>query len=153
VPENIQNVLKMTYLTKLFDSHESEEKAVASFYRLTGSWEKLETDGPGILCIDRSADVLAYLRELLRRAGYHVYTTNNLRDCLILMRVTPPGLLLVGPDMPASAGTRQDFQLACAKFPVVELGADFCGLDAGEAAAGLLDKIKACLNQSPRMPA
>jgi anti-sigma B factor antagonist len=145
VPEVIHKVLVMTHLDKLFDCCESEEKAVAAFYRLSGSWEKLKTKGPSVLCIDKSADVLAYLRELLRRAGYETYTSNNLHDSLILMRVTPPGLLLLGPDITASDGTQQRFAAACNGLPVVELGDNFSGLDAGEAASGLLDKIAARL--------
>lgn len=146
VPENIHNVLKVTHLVKLFDIHDSEEKAVAEFYRLTGSWEKLKTTGPSVLCIDRSEDVLAYLRELLRRAGYRAYTTNNLHDSLILIRITPPGLLILGSDLSASPATEQAFHSACAKVPVVQLGQEFSTLDPGEAASDLLAKIEACLN-------
>jgi anti-sigma B factor antagonist len=149
VPEPIHNVLKMTHLVKLFDTHESEEKAVAAFYHLSGAWEKFKTTGPSILCIDSSADVLAYLRELLRRAGYVAYTTNNLHDSLILMRVTPPGLLLLGPDVTASPGTQEAFKAACAKLPVLELGSEFCTLEAGEAASKLLEKIGSRLNPLP----
>lgn len=145
VPEVICKVLKMTHLDKLFDIQESEEKAVAAFYRLTGSWEKLKTSGPSVLCIDRSADVLAYLRELLRRAGYNVYTSDNLRDSLILMRVTPPGLLLLGPDVPGSEATHEAFQSACAQCPVIELGSEFSMLEAGDAASRLLDQVSARL--------
>jgi len=153
VPEPIHKVLQMTHLVKLFDIHDSEENAVAAFYRLTKSWEKLKTTGPSVLCIDRSTDVLAYLRELLRRAGYEAYTTDNLRDSLILMRVTPPGLLVVGADLTGSPATQQAFQSACAKVPVVELGSEFCTLDAGEAASGLLEKIAARLNPPAKLPA
>jgi anti-sigma B factor antagonist len=149
VPEPIHNVLKMTHLVKLFDTFDSEEKAVAAFYHLSGSWEKFKTTGPSVLCIDRSTDVLAYLRELLRRAGYEAYTSNNLHDSLILMRVTPPGLLLLGPDLTASPGTQEAFQAACAKLPVVELGSEFALLEAGEAASKLLEKIGNRLNPLP----
>jgi anti-sigma B factor antagonist len=151
VQENIHKVLKMTHLIQLFDIHDSEEKAVAAFYRLTGSWEKIKTTGPSVLVIDRSADVLAYLRELLRRAGYQTYTTNNLHDSLILMRVTPPGLVVIGADLTGSPATEQAFQSACAKLPVIELGTEFSTLDAGEAASSLLEKIGARLNRPAGM--
>jgi anti-sigma B factor antagonist len=151
VKENIHNILKITSLVKLFDTLDSEESAVAAFYRLTGSWEKLKTTGPSVLVIDRSADVLAYLRELLRRAGYQAYTTNNLHDAVILMRVTPPGLLLLGPSLPGSPATEYAFQSACARLPVIELGTEFSTLDAGEAASGLLEKIIAQLHPPAEM--
>jgi anti-sigma B factor antagonist len=146
VPEPIHNVLKMTHLVKLFDTYDCEEKAVAAFYHLSGSWEKLKTTGPSILCIDSSADVLAYLRELLRRAGYVAYTSNNLHDSLILMRITPPGLLLLGLNLSGDPGTQEAFRAACEKLPVVELGSEFCTLEAGEAATQLLEKIGSRLN-------
>lgn len=152
VPEAIRNVLKITHLNKLFDTHDSEESAVAAFYRLSGSWEKLKTTGPSVLCIDHNADVLAYLRELLRRAGYQAYTSDNLHDSLIVMRVSPPGLLLLGPDLTAPPATQQAFELACAALPVVELGREFCMLDAGEAAAALLEKIGARLQRALTSP-
>jgi anti-sigma B factor antagonist len=152
VQENIHKVLKMTHLVKLFDTLDSEESAVAAFYRLTGSWEKLKTTGPSVLVIDRSADVLAYLRELLRRAGYQAYTSNNLHDSLMLIRVTPPSLLLLGTNLTGSPATEQAFQSACTKLPVIELGTEFSTLDAGEAASGLLEKISARLQPHPGMP-
>jgi anti-anti-sigma factor len=33
VPEHVRKVLELSHLTSLFDSHESEEKAVAAFYQ------------------------------------------------------------------------------------------------------------------------
>ncbi len=146
VPETIVKVLKMTHLDKLFEIHASEEGAVAEFQRLIGSWEKLKTCGPCILCIDRSADVLAYLRELLRRAGYNAYTSDDLHDAVTVMRVSPPRLLLLGPDLTASAEIQEDFEAACARFPSIQLGKEFGEIDPGEAAAGLLQKIEANLH-------
>ena len=107
--------------------------------------KQLSPPGLSILCLDGNADVLAYLRELLRGAGHHVHTTSRRSDALKLMRVTQFDLLLVGSDMATSSGAHQAFQTACARLPVIELGAEFSTLDAGEATAGLLEKIEACL--------
>jgi DNA-binding response OmpR family regulator len=82
---------------------------------------------------------------LLRRAGYDVHTTSNLRDGLILMRVTRFDLLLVGAEMTASPATEKTFRETCAKMPVIELESNFSTLEAGEAAAALLEKITARL--------
>jgi anti-sigma B factor antagonist len=146
VPDRVRKVLELSQLTKLFDSHESEEKAVAAFYRPGSRTETTAPTGRSVLCLDSNADVLAYLRELLRRAGHHVHTTSRRSDALMLMRVTHFDLLLVGPDMTTSSVTQQAFQAACASLPVIELGGEFSTLDAGEAGAGLLEKIEACLN-------
>jgi anti-sigma B factor antagonist len=146
VPEHVRKVLELSHLTKLFDSHESEEKAVAAFYRPGAGAETPVRTGRSVLCLDCNADVLAYLREVMCRAGYDVHTSGRLGDALILMRVTHFDLLLVGPGMTASPGTQQAFEAACAKFPVIELGSEFSTHDAGEAGAGLLEKVEARLN-------
>jgi DNA-binding response OmpR family regulator len=96
--------------------------------------------------VDQSTDVLAYLRELLRGAGYNVLTNSNLRDASILVRATRPSLLVVGPSLSASPGAMQTFRAACATLPVVELGNEFSTLDAGQAASDLLENIQARLH-------
>jgi len=146
VPEHTRKVLKLTSLTALFDTHESEESAVSAFYRAQSRVEHPAHTGFSVLCVDRNGDVLAYLRELLRRAGYDVHTSNSLADSLILMRVTNFRLLLLGPGLTASPAILQTFQQACGKVAVVQLGKEFSGLEAGEAASGLLERIAACLD-------
>lgn len=145
VPEHVRKVLQLSHLTKLFDSHESEDNAVAAFYRAPAQAEKPVSTGRSLLCIDRNADVVTYIRELLRRAGYDVHTSNNLRDALILMRVSRFDLLLVGADVSASPATEKSFHDACAAVPRIELGCEFSTLEAGEAASVLLEKIAAQL--------
>ena len=98
-----------------------------------------------MVCVDQNTDVLAYLRELLRHGGYDVHTSTSLSDTLVLMRVTRPALLLVGPNLRASPAARQEFNAARAQVPVVELGKEFSTLDASEAALRLLDSIKTLL--------
>jgi CheY-like chemotaxis protein len=142
----VRKVLELSQLTKLFDAHESEEKAVAAFYHRGAKAETPVSTGRSVLCLDGNADVLAYLRELLQRSGYHVHTSSRMGDALILMRVSHFDLVLIGPELTSSAATHNGFQAACAKVPVVELGSDFSSCDAGEACAGLLQKIEARLN-------
>ena len=146
VTEQARKVLEMSRLTQVFDTHESEEKAVAAFYRPGAPAETPVATGRSILCVDYNRDVLAYLRELVRRAGYDVQSTSHPGDALILMRVTRFDLLLVGPDLTTSPATWQTFQVACTRLPVIELGSDFSTRDAGEAGAALLEKIEARLN-------
>src|SRR5580698_703266 len=145
VPEHIRKVLQLSHLTKLFDSHESEDNAVAAFYRKPVQAEQPVAMGRSVLCIDRNADVVTYIRELLHRAGYEVHTSNNLRDGLLLMRVTRFDLLLVGAGVTASPATEKSFRDACASVPAIELGAEFSTLEAGEAATHLLENIAARL--------
>jgi anti-sigma B factor antagonist len=149
VPEHVGKVLQLSHLTKLFDSHDSEDSAVAAFYRAPAATEQPAPKGKSILCVDRNVDVVVYVRELLRRAGYDVHTSNNLRDGMILMHVTRFDLLLVGAEITASPATDKAFRTACSGVPVIELGSEFSTLEAGEAAKGLLEKIAACLHPGP----
>lgn len=150
VPQAIDKLLRMTNLNTLFDTFESEENAISAFYRGSAP-VRSSASGPPILCVEKSSDILAYLRELLKREGYDVHTSNNLRDALILLRVTSPVLLLLGPSLTASPATRQAFDAACARVPVVELGTEFSTLHAGEAASQLLQRIQARLQPNPAL--
>lgn len=141
VPDPVRKVLEMSHLGQLFDTYESEEKAVAAFYLPGARAETPASTGRSVLCVDSNGDVLAYVRELLRRAGYDVHSSNHLGDALLLMRVTRFDLLLIGPDITQSAP--QAFQAACARLPVIALGSEFSTRDAGEAAADLLARIEA----------
>jgi len=145
VPEHVRKVLQLSHLTKLFDSHDSEDNAVAAFYRGTVRPEQQVSAGKSVLVVERNTDVSTYLRELLRREGYDVHTTNNMRDGLILTRITRFDLVVTGPELSSSPVTEKSFREACALLPVVELGADFSTSEAGAATSALLDKIAARL--------
>jgi len=148
LPHATYAVLQMTNLIKLFDVHDSEEAAVSAFYRPKAPDGRAPVVGPSILCVDQSADVLAYLRELLRNAGYNVLTNSNLHDALILIHATRPNLLVLGPSLRASPGTMQSFRTACTSLPTVELGSEFSTMDATRAASDLLKNVHACLHSS-----
>jgi len=146
VPQAIHKVLNMTNVITLFDTRGSEEEAVSAFYGRNTTPQRVAIAGQSVLCVDQSADVLAYLRELLRSAGYNVLTNSNLYDSLILLRATRPSLIILGPNLMASPGARQGFTASCTTAPVVELGNEFSTLDAGQAASELLEKIRAHLH-------
>lgn len=148
VPPGIEKVLKITNLSTLFDAHASEESAISAFYRRPKAKDATSSRGHSLVCVDKNADVLAYLRELLCRGGYDVHTTNSLPDSAILVRVTRPLALLVGPTVTGSPAAQQAFANARASVPVIELGNDFSTQDAGEAAARLMESLQA-LTASP----
>lgn len=145
VPEHVRKILTLSHLTKLFEAHESEDSAVAAFYKASPRADQVTKSGPSVLCIGRNADVIAYIRESLRRKGFDVHTSNNLRDSQILMRVTKFHLLLVETGIAAAPSTEQSFRALAAGVPVVELGTEFSTLEAGEATEALLAKISAHL--------
>lgn len=145
VPQPIEKVLKLTNLNQLFETHESEESAISAFYQRKAAEDLAAKQGPSVLCVDQNGDVLAFLRELLRRGGYDVHTSSSLRDALILMRVTRPVLLVIGPKMVASPATLQAFTDGCCGVPMIELSSDFSTLEAAEATSRLLEEIQAKL--------
>jgi len=149
LPRTIEGLLSMTNLNQLFDVHDSEESAISAFYRATVARKDARPSGASVLCVDRSSDVLTYLRELLKRRGYDVQTTISVPDALILLRASRPALLVVGPNLTASPATRQAFETACTRMPVVEMGSEFSTLDAGEAASRLLESIQGRLQPKP----
>jgi len=142
VPPPLQKVLRITNLSTLFETYESEETAIGSFYCKSKGSDKPESVGVGLVCVDKSADLLAYVRELLQRAGYDVHTTCSLSDSLMLIRVTRSCLALVGPSLTGSSATRQAITTAFPNVAVIELECDFSKLDAGEAASRLLEEIQ-----------
>jgi anti-sigma B factor antagonist len=141
VSEPVYKVLKITNLTTLFDIHDTEENAVLAFYRKQGAPVDAAHTGLTVLCIDSSANVLAYLRELLGHGGYNVLTSNNLRDAMILLRATRPGLAILGPSPKGAPGAEEAFRRAF-ETPIIELGDEFSTAEAGQAAAALLEKIR-----------
>jgi len=149
VPQNIDKVLKLTNLTKLFETHDCEESAISAFYQRSAAAEQTVSPGRPIVCIHPDNDVLAYLRELLRRGGYDVHTSTSLRDSMILIRVARPDLILLGPGLSASPSAQQAFDAARSKINVIELGAEFSTLEAGAAASQLLEGIQTRLASPP----
>ena len=152
IPPGIEKVLKITNLSTLFDAHGSEESAISAFYKRSKATDAPSSLGHSVVCVDKNADVLAYLRELLTRGGYEVHTTHSLPDSVILIRVIRPLVLLVGPSVTGSPGAEQAFDKVRATVPVIDLGGDFSTQDAGEAASQLLESIQA-LRTQPKGPA
>jgi anti-sigma B factor antagonist len=148
VPPALHKVLRITNLTTLFEIYESEETAINSFFSKSKGADKLGSVGVSLVCVDKNADLLAYVKELLQRAGYDVHTTCSLSDSLMLIRVTRSGLILVGPSLTGSSATRQAIITAFPNLAVIELGSDFSKLDAGEAASWLFEEIQLRLQPS-----
>jgi anti-sigma B factor antagonist len=148
VPPALEKVLRITNLTSLFQIYESEENAISAFYSQSKGSDIVASVGVALVCVDKNADLLTYLKELLRRAGYDVHTTCSLSDSLILIQVTRPRLVLVGPSLTGSSATRQAITTAFPNVAVIELGCDFSKVDAGEAASRLLQEIQLRLQAS-----
>ena len=143
----IIEVLNVTHLEAIFDTHESEAEAISAFYQraaVGGGTTRLHTD---ILCVDRSADVQAYVRGLLTQAGYGVLTAGNLPDGLVLLQATAPSIVIMGTDFRVTRETRtaEKFNTLADARSVVVLPEDFSRRDAADAGQRLLDQVRALL--------
>src|SRR5262249_35261125 len=130
----------------IFPHYETEADAIAAAYRVTRS-NDMKFLEPSVLCVHKSSDVLAYLRELLKEAGHHAITAANLSDALILLTATQPKVVVISAELRAITGTRAADELRKLDARrLVELPADFSSHDAGEAGQQLLDQVAASLS-------
>jgi anti-sigma B factor antagonist len=153
VSPKISEVLRITKLNTIFDAYESEAEAIAGFYQRTRSPDR-PLPAANILCVETSADVLAYVRELLRQAGYAVVTTGNLPDALTLLTAMRPKLVVIGAELRATRNTRaaDTFNRLADGLSVIELPANFSSDDAGEAGGQLLSRVQAIIGESDTQP-
>jgi anti-sigma B factor antagonist len=147
----IRDVLRVTRLHTIFDTYEAEAEAIAGFYRRPAR-EDRPFRAPDILCVEKSADVLAYVRELLRQAGHAVVSSGNLPDALTLLTATRPKLVVIGAELRAMRDTRaaSTFNRLADALSVIELPANFSTDDAGEAGRQLLGQVNAIIG--PAVP-
>jgi anti-anti-sigma factor len=149
VSPKIDEVLTMTRLRSVLPPYETESDAIAAAYQ-GGTRFDASSVRWNVLCVDPSPDVLAYLRELLKKAGYHPMTAGNLPDALVLLTAAQPTVVVIGADLQATRGTRaaDEFHRVASTRRVVELPPGFGERDAGDAAQHLLDAIRACIAEA-----
>jgi anti-sigma B factor antagonist len=149
VPPKMRDVLSVTRLERILQAYESEAEAVAATFR--PPYEITSQGGPRtILCVDPSADVLAYVRELLRSDGYMAVCASNLADALTLLIATQPRAVVLGPGLPVrtATGAGAAFAERAAALPVIELSGEFASDEAGHAGRQLLEQVKALVGLS-----
>jgi anti-sigma B factor antagonist len=145
VPPRVTEVLRVTRLLTSFDVHASADEAILAFWdepTTEAVSDRLRTD---VLCVEQSADVLAFVREMLKHAGYGVVTSNNLPDGLILLKAMRPKVVVIGAELRAVTNTRtgESFNRLADERAVVELPPGFSSRDAGEAGQQVLNQVRA----------
>jgi anti-sigma B factor antagonist len=143
VSPKIDDVLRITRLRSVFQPYETEADSIADLH--SGEHRQdASLENPDVLCVDESHDVLAYLRELLKEAGYRTLTAANMPDALILLKATHPKIVIIGAELRAAdTRTAEEFNRLASAGAVVELPAGFSGQDAGEAAQQVLQAVLA----------
>jgi len=142
VSPKIDDVLRITRLKSVFQPYATEADSIADLHRGSQGIDAA-FDDPDVLCVDESPDVLTYLRELLKEAGYRTLTAANLPDALILLKATRPRIVVIGAEF-RTAGTQasEEFKNIASAGKVVELPVGFSAQDAGEAAQQVLQALR-----------
>jgi anti-anti-sigma factor len=142
VSPKIDELLRITRLKGVFPRYESEEAAIADVHRTD---EAVGDTDMTILCVDESAEVGTYLRELLKAAGYYVLTAQNLADALILLVATRPKIVVISAGLAKTTSTRPaaEFHRLASARTVVELPEGFSGLETGAAGQDVLRAVAA----------
>jgi anti-sigma B factor antagonist len=144
VAKEVAHTLSITNLNRLLEVRESEADAVAAFYQRGDAADAGSRSGKTVVCVDHSADVLAYIRELLRQAGYDPLTTPNVSDARILIKAAKPAVVILGPNLLLRAGEKNDaLRQVLHGIPTIELGSAFSTTEAAEAAQQVLAQVKA----------
>jgi anti-sigma B factor antagonist len=150
VSPKVAEVLRVTRLQTIFHAYNSEAEAIADAHRVARQPD-FRFLGANVLCIDQSPDLLAYVRELLKEAGYRVITAGNFPDALILFKATRPKVIVMSAELRAARGTRsaEEFQRLANTCALVELPAEFPAQEAGEAAENVIKAVRASLPLPP----
>jgi anti-sigma B factor antagonist len=144
VTKEVAHTLTMTNLNRLLEVQESEVDAVSAFYQRGNAKEGAFPKGKTVVCVEQSANVLAYVREVLRHAGYDPLTTRNISDARILIKAARPAVVILGPNVMVHGGEKSDaLRHILGGIPTIELGSAFSTLDAAEAARQVLEQVKA----------
>lgn len=144
VNQHFGDVLRTTKLAAVLPPYESEREAIVAFYSAPGAGDdpaSLEVD---VLCVHPSPDVLAYARELLKRAGYGVTAASNTSDARVLLHATTPSVLVIGPEWLQTLAALEDAGLD-ARVSVVPWPEEFSIEDPGDAASQLLGDVSRVL--------
>ena len=150
LPARIAEVLRVTHVATILEIYGTQAEAIAACYEAapSSSSDSLASLKPDILCVDGSLNVLAYVRELLKGAGFRVQTVTNIPDALVLSTATRPKLVIISAALRSSSGAQQAFTSSSAgpRPPsVIELAPEFSTDEAGHAARDLLERVRSAM--------
>ncbi len=142
-------VFTTTNLSAIFHTYASEKEAIEAFsqrqHQPHGSPHPFK---PKILCVEDSAELLAYLSALLKQSGFEVFTTKNLGDATTFMRATKPAMVICGPTAQANSSMLEKFRKTYANVELLLLPPDFVATDASEASLTLVSQVQTLFNPS-----
>lgn len=136
----LSELLDLTRLSSVLPTHTAEDEALLAFAGGRATQAARQERGPRVLLLDQSADLCAFVRNVLAQHGFDVQSTHHLRDAKILLKVDSVDYILLGPDASQfpSDNVLSSLRALAPRASALQLPADFkCG-DAQQCAALLL---------------
>ena len=150
VSPRIQATLKTTKLNAILKSYGSQTEALAAFAQPLTKKSGTKAD---VLCLTASADLLAYLGQLLHQSGYAVSATDNLAEAETMLTAARPRFLVIDPYYSATVSgdpaLRDRFNALIDGVSIIELPAGFATAEAGDAGRRLVRYLRSQLSASP----
>ena len=145
----VAQVLKATNLLSVFHPYASEQEAVEAFSAPPqGAKEAFEPSSNRVVCLDSSLDLLAYIKALLHRAGYQVFTTQYPSDALALVLGARSGVAIFGPGMRTNEAAIAKLRERAPHVQVLHLPPDFSTSEADHAGPELVNQVRSLLAPS-----
>jgi anti-anti-sigma factor len=148
VPPFVEKVLRLTNLLGVFHLYVSEKEAIEAFsQRPQTPHDAFQSSISRIVCLDNSLELLAYVRVLLQRSGYDVFTTQYLSDALTIAmsKVSPTTLVILGPGVRSKETAIEKFRESLPNAKVLHLPPDFSTSDADQAGSELVSRVRSLL--------
>jgi anti-anti-sigma factor len=146
----VVQVLQATNLLKVLRPYRSEKEAIDAFSaRPEAPEETSHTSSIRVVCLDTSLDLLAYLKVLLQRSGYEVFTTRYPSDAVALAIGTKPRVIVCGPGMHARESAIEKFQQSAPNVHLLHLSPDFSTSEADQAGSDLVNRLRSLLAAQP----
>jgi anti-anti-sigma factor len=142
----VTQVLQATNLLSVFHSYATEKEAIVAFsLGPQDPKEAFQIASNRIVCLDTSPDVLAYVKALLQRSGYQVFTTQYPSDAVTLAMGAQTSVVICGPGMRTNEAALAKFRESTQKVQVVHLPADFSTSEADRAGPELVSRVRSLL--------
>jgi len=140
----VHQVLEATGLLRVFHTFASEKEAIDAFQEGGRSHATTLAGQVGrILCVDTSADLLAYVSALLKRSGYEAITSKSVADAKMLITATNPDVLVCGPGLRANEFAVENLRQSAPRAKFLLLSSDFSTTLASDAGRDLVEQLLA----------
>jgi anti-sigma B factor antagonist len=145
----VTQVLQATNLLSVFHCHATEKDAIEAFAaRPQARADTFHPSGNRIVCLDTSPELLAYLKLLLQRSGYQVFTTQYPSDAATLVVGARGSIVIFGPGMRTNEAAIAKLSQSAPHVQILHLPPDFSTSEADQAGPELVTRIRSLLGQS-----